>query len=145
MKTTEHSSTPSANAGTGLSHDHQPAPHHDVRATALALLRQAASPGGTPRYPVPPGATGCAVYLELEGDDAEALRTAAATIRRAFAAAGGRADRAWVASGPAELERLKALRHAVLRHRLVLTFEAVADRVRPELLIDSLFDAVPAP
>lgn len=40
---------------------------------------------------------------------------------------------------------VKALRHAVLRHRLVLTFEAVADRVRPELLIDSLFDAVPAP
>ncbi len=42
-------------------------------------------------------------------------------------------------------EDVKALRHAVLRHRLVLTFEAVADRVRPEAIIDALFDAVPTP
>ncbi len=42
-------------------------------------------------------------------------------------------------------EDVKALRHAILRHRLVLTFEAVADRVRPEMIIDAIFDAVPTP
>lgn len=40
---------------------------------------------------------------------------------------------------------VRQLRHAVLRHRLVLTFEAVADRVRPEMLIDALFAAIPTP
>lgn len=38
-----------------------------------------------------------------------------------------------------------ALRHSVLRHRLVLTFEAVADRIRPEMVIDAIFQAVPTP
>ncbi len=42
-------------------------------------------------------------------------------------------------------EDVKAMRHAVLRHRLVLTFEAVADRMRPESLIDSIVNAVPSP
>ncbi|HMS38437.1 MAG TPA: MoxR family ATPase, partial [Arachnia sp.] len=37
------------------------------------------------------------------------------------------------------------LRHAVLRHRLILTFEALAERVRPEDLIDAVFAAVPTP
>lgn len=40
---------------------------------------------------------------------------------------------------------VRAMRHQVLRHRLVLTFEAVADRVRPEMVIDALFAAVPTP
>jgi MoxR-like ATPase len=40
---------------------------------------------------------------------------------------------------------VKALRHSVLRHRLHLTFEALADRVRPEVLIDAVFNAVPTP
>lgn len=42
-------------------------------------------------------------------------------------------------------EDVKLLRHSILRHRLVLTFEAVADRVRPEQIIDALFAAVPTP
>lgn len=42
-------------------------------------------------------------------------------------------------------EDVKAMRHGVLRHRLVLTFEAIADRMRPESLIDSIVQAVPAP
>ncbi|WP_091112501.1 AAA family ATPase [Nocardioides psychrotolerans] len=42
-------------------------------------------------------------------------------------------------------EDVRRLRHGVLRHRLHLTFEALADRVRPEEIIDAVFDAVPSP
>ncbi len=37
------------------------------------------------------------------------------------------------------------LRHSVLRHRLHLTFEALADQVQPETIIDAVFAAVPTP
>ena len=37
------------------------------------------------------------------------------------------------------------LRHGVLRHRLHLTFEALADQVPPETIIDAVFAAVPTP
>lgn len=40
---------------------------------------------------------------------------------------------------------VKATRHAVLRHRLVRTFDALANNVQPEQLIDAIFDAVPTP
>ena len=42
-------------------------------------------------------------------------------------------------------EDVQALRHGVLRHRLHLTFEAVADRVQPEEIVDAVFAAVPVP
>ncbi len=42
-------------------------------------------------------------------------------------------------------EDVRRLRHGVLRHRIHLTFEALADRVRPEEIIDALFDVVPTP
>ena len=42
-------------------------------------------------------------------------------------------------------EDVRALRHSVLRHRLHLTFEALADRVAPETLVDAVFGAVPTP
>ena len=42
-------------------------------------------------------------------------------------------------------EDVHALRHGVLRHRIHLTFEAIADRVRPEQIIDAVFAGVPAP
>jgi MoxR-like ATPase len=42
-------------------------------------------------------------------------------------------------------EDVQALRHSVLRHRLHLTFEALADRVPPETLIDAFFAAVSTP
>lgn len=42
-------------------------------------------------------------------------------------------------------EDVKDFRHSVLRHRIILTFEAVAERVRAEDLIDAVFDAVTAP
>jgi len=40
---------------------------------------------------------------------------------------------------------IKALRHAVLRHRLVRTYDALAMNVTPESLIDAVFAAVPVP
>ncbi|MBA3605022.1 MAG: MoxR family ATPase [Actinomycetota bacterium] len=42
-------------------------------------------------------------------------------------------------------EDVQRLRYQVLRHRLVLTFEAVADGVRPERFVDAVFDSVPVP
>jgi MoxR-like ATPase len=42
-------------------------------------------------------------------------------------------------------EDVKELRHAVLRHRIILNFEAIADGVEPETIIDAIFDAVKAP
>ncbi|MFT0847708.1 MoxR family ATPase [Actinomycetaceae bacterium L2_0104] len=40
---------------------------------------------------------------------------------------------------------VKSLRHAVLRHRLVRTYDALANDVTPESLVDAVFAAVPAP
>lgn len=42
-------------------------------------------------------------------------------------------------------EDIRELRHSVLRHRIHLSFEALADRVRPETVIDAVFRAVPTP
>ncbi|MCU1425214.1 MAG: MoxR family ATPase [Microbacteriaceae bacterium] len=42
-------------------------------------------------------------------------------------------------------EDVKALRHVVLRHRIILNFEAIADNIAPETIIDAVFDAVQAP
>lgn len=40
---------------------------------------------------------------------------------------------------------IRDLRYAVLRHRIILTFEAVATKVSVESLIDAVFDSVPTP
>lgn len=42
-------------------------------------------------------------------------------------------------------EDVKQLRHSVLRHRLILSFEAVADQIHPEVIIDSIFEAIKTP
>lgn len=42
-------------------------------------------------------------------------------------------------------EDIKQLRYAVLRHRIILNFEAIADQVHPETIIDAIFNAVTAP
>ncbi len=42
-------------------------------------------------------------------------------------------------------EDVQHLKDAVLRHRLILGFEAIADRVPPELIIDRIFRAIPTP
>ena len=40
---------------------------------------------------------------------------------------------------------VKALRHSVLRHRIVRTYDALANNVAPEALVDAVFAAVPSP
>jgi MoxR-like ATPase len=40
---------------------------------------------------------------------------------------------------------VRALRYGVLRHRLVLTFDALASGIKPEQIIDAVFHAVPMP
>ena len=42
-------------------------------------------------------------------------------------------------------EDVKTLRHVVLRHRIILNFEAIADNIAPDTVIDAIFDAVQAP
>lgn len=42
-------------------------------------------------------------------------------------------------------EDVKQLRYSVLRHRIILNFEAIADQVHPEVIIDAIFNAVTAP
>ena len=42
-------------------------------------------------------------------------------------------------------EDVRHLRHSILRHRIHLNFEALAERVQPEMVIDSVFAAVPSP
>ena len=40
---------------------------------------------------------------------------------------------------------IKAMRHAILRHRLIRTYDAMADDVSVDGLIDAVFNAVPVP
>jgi len=42
-------------------------------------------------------------------------------------------------------EDVKELRHVVLRHRIILNFEAIADDVTPETIIDAIFASVKVP
>jgi MoxR-like ATPase len=42
-------------------------------------------------------------------------------------------------------EDVKALRYSVLRHRIILNFEAVADQVHQETIIDAIFSAIQTP
>jgi MoxR-like ATPase len=40
---------------------------------------------------------------------------------------------------------VKEMRHEVMRHRLMLNFAAIADGVKPETIIDAIFQAVDTP
>jgi MoxR-like ATPase len=42
-------------------------------------------------------------------------------------------------------EDVKLFAHEVLRHRILLTFEALADDVSSDQVIDSMLQAVPVP
>ena len=42
-------------------------------------------------------------------------------------------------------EDVRQVRHSVLRHRVHLSFEALAERIQPETVIDAVFKAVPSP
>lgn len=76
-----------------------------------------------------------AAYVELGASPRGAI--ALQQVARALAILAGR--------GHVLPEDVKALRNGVLRHRILLNFEAVADRVRPETVIDAVFRSVPAP
>jgi hypothetical protein len=40
---------------------------------------------------------------------------------------------------------IKEMRYGILRHRIIRTFDALADNVSIEALIDAVFNAVPVP
>lgn len=40
---------------------------------------------------------------------------------------------------------VKYIRYSVLRHRIILNFEAIADQIKSEAIIDAIFNAVPTP
>ena len=40
---------------------------------------------------------------------------------------------------------IKKLRHAILRHRIIRTFDAMADEISVDGLIDAVFNAVAVP
>jgi len=42
-------------------------------------------------------------------------------------------------------EDVKAIAHDVLRHRLILTYEAEADDIKPDTLIDTILKTVKVP
>lgn len=42
-------------------------------------------------------------------------------------------------------EDVKQLRHSVLRHRIILNFEAIADQIHPESVIEAIFSSISAP
>jgi len=42
-------------------------------------------------------------------------------------------------------EDVKAVRYGVLRHRISLSYAAVADKVTPEQMIDLFFDGIRTP
>ncbi len=42
-------------------------------------------------------------------------------------------------------EDIQKLRYAILRHRLILNFEALADRIKPEVIIDAIFSVIQVP
>jgi D-lactate dehydrogenase (cytochrome) len=52
------------------------------------------------------------VYVELHGDGEEAVAELAADLMEIAVEAGGDSDRAWAVSGEADVERLRAFRHA---------------------------------
>lgn len=76
-----------------------------------------------------------AAYVEYGASPRGAI--ALQQIGRAFALLSGRT---YVVP-----DDLRALRHSVLRHRLHLGFQAIADDVRVETIIDAIFAAVPTP
>ena len=82
-----------------------------------------------------------AIYKDLAQYVAMGASTRAAIafmeVSKAVALASGRA---YVTP-----DDVKALAHEVLRHRIMLTFAAIADGVKPEEIIDALFKAVNTP
>lgn len=81
---------------------------------ALGLLRSAIS--SNPAFgaiPSPPASHETAIYVEIHGDDEDAVGEMMMTASDLMVECGGREEDTWMASEPHELQRLKDFRHAV--------------------------------
>ncbi|MDX6556930.1 MAG: MoxR-like ATPase [Miltoncostaeaceae bacterium] len=101
---------------------------HRVRAYAVRLVTATREPGSE-------GLDRLAPYLDLGGSP----RASLALVRgaRALAVMRGRTY-----AGP---EDVHDLFHDVLRHRVVLSYEALAAEVRPDQVLDAILEAIPQP
>jgi MoxR-like ATPase len=101
---------------------------HRVRAYAVRLVNATRNPGSE-------GLTNLEPYLDMGGSP----RASLALIRggRALAVIRGRT---YVLP-----EDVHSLFHDVLRHRIVLSYEALAADVRPDQVLDAIIDAIPQP
>ncbi len=101
---------------------------HRVRAYAVRLVNAT-------RNPADEGLPNLAPYLDLGGSP----RASLALVRgaRALAVMRGR--------NYAIPEDVEALFHDALRHRIVLSYEALAAQVRPEQVLDEIAKAIPMP
>jgi MoxR-like ATPase len=101
---------------------------HRVRAYAVRLVNATRAPSSE-------GLTDLEPYLDLGGSP----RASLALIR------GGRALAVMRGRTYVMPEDVHSLFHDVLRHRVVLSYEALAADVRPDQVLDAIIDAVPQP
>lgn len=85
---------------------------HDERALALLRKHIKANQGGS-NLPTPPDGTHTAIYVEYHGQSEDALSDAVAQMTMAMTSCHGSEESAWMATDRAELDRLKAFRHAI--------------------------------
>ena len=60
-----------------------------------------------------PEGAACALYLELEGEDPDAMEEALLALLEAFGDCGGEENDTWAGAGAGEMEKFRLLRHAV--------------------------------
>ncbi|MEI6970089.1 MAG: FAD-binding oxidoreductase [bacterium] len=85
---------------------------HDEHSLALLRTHLAASPAGS-RLPTPPPGRHTAIYVEYHGESESTVSDAVERLGTAARACCGSEEATWMATEPAELERLKAFRHAI--------------------------------
>ena len=101
---------------------------HRVRAYAVRLVNAT-------REPAAEGLPHLAPYLEIGGSP----RASLALIR------GGRALAVMRGRSYVMPEDVHSLFHDALRHRVVLSYEALAADVKPDQVLDAILDAIPQP
>jgi len=101
---------------------------HRVRAYAVRLVNATREPGAE-------GLPHLAPYLEIGGSP----RASLALIR------GGRALAVMRGRTYVMPEDVHSLFHDALRHRVVLSYEALAAEVNPDQVLDAILDAIPQP
>jgi MoxR-like ATPase len=101
---------------------------HRVRAYAVRLVNATREPGAE-------GLPHLAPYLEIGGSP----RASLALIR------GGRALAVMRGRSYVMPEDVHSLFHDALRHRVVLSYEALAADVKPDQVLDAVLDAIPQP